>query len=66
MAAFMKVTDEAYRLKLNWGAADALLAKVIHVAEVKEMGDKTSEEMFSLKFEDYNALKAEMLEILSV
>ena len=49
--------------------ADALLANVIHIAEVKDFYDnvrcKPSAEMFSMSFEDYNVLKAEMLKILS-
>ena len=60
---------EAIRAAKGDEVADALLAKVIHIAEVKDFYDdvrcKPSAEMFSMKFEDYNALKAEMLQILS-
>ena len=61
---------EAIRAAKGDEVADALLAKVIHIAEVKDfyVGNrcKPAEELFSLKFEDYNALKAEMLQILSL
>ncbi len=61
---------EAIRAAKGDEVADALLAKVIHIADVKDFYDenrcKSSEEMFSLTFEDYNALKAEMLKILSI
>ena len=57
---------EAIRASKGDEAADALLAKVFRVDEIKDLLYKSSEEMFSLNFEDYNALKAEMLEILSM
>ncbi len=61
---------EAIRAAKGDEVADALLAKVIHIENVKDFYDenrcKSSEEMFSLTFEDYNALKAEMLKVLSL
>ena len=61
---------EAIRAAKGDEAADALLARVIHVDNVKDFYRDgrciPSEEMFSLKFEDYNALKAEMLKVLSL
>lgn len=61
---------EAIRAAKGDEVADALLAKVIHIEDVKDFYDenrcKPSEEMFSLNYEDYNALKAEMLKLLSL
>lgn len=59
---------EAIRAKKGNEVVDALLKKVIHAGSIQDFWcqskRKTSEELFSLSFEDYNELKAEMLRLL--